>query len=282
MGKWMIRIILFTSVFVICYFAYNKVEISNGHVSAEVTSKKMPSNSVVISIKQLRLDSKALKHKQISVYYVPHPDDELLTYGVPIRNDLHTGKVVYLVLFTHGETSSIIKRLNHLVQPKLTPYKLGLARVKEFNRSSQDLGIDNNHKDIYDPRQLKAKMELIRKIALYFEQTFPHVTQNGLSRYDILPDHAITGMVLDQLYKEGKIKHKNIYASIYMSRFAEHRLTGKRIVPIDPRDKRIFNKAVLDYDRWDPKHGWYACGYLSVHNQFTSFLNHKYSILVKE
>ncbi|MCH5584831.1 PIG-L family deacetylase [Shimazuella sp. AN120528] len=285
MGKWIARILIFTSVFGICLFITSYLDIKHGgkgHVSARSSSQKILSNEIDSSLKKIRLEAQTQKHKQISVYYVPHPDDELLTYGVPIRNDLHAGKIVYLVLFTHGETSSIIKKLNLMVYPKLTPYELGLARVKEFNHSSQDLGIDNNHKDIFDPQKEQARIELIRKIALFFEQTFPHVTQNGLSKYDVIPDHAITGMVLDQLYKEGKIKHKRIYASIYMSRFAEHRLTGKRIYPKKAKDNSVFNKAIHDYDRWDPQHRWYACGYMSVRPQFNSFHKHKYSVLVKE
>lgn len=294
MGKWIIRLFLLIFVFVGSYFAYNIFLANQGlerHVSAAPNKPLKPKsvkNKPVLSIenvsmKKLRLDIKALKHRQISVYYVPHPDDELLSYGVPIRNDLHAGKVVYLVLFTHGEGSStILKVVNQVVKPKLTRTQMGLARVREFMRSTEDLGIDSNHKDVYDPQQQSEKRALIRKIALYFENNFPNVTQNGLSRYDVLPDHADTGTVLDELYKEGKIKHKRIFASIYMSRFAKHRLTGTKILPTYPSDDLIFDKAIFDYMHWDPHHGWYACGYISVHNQFNAFLAHKYSIEVNE
>lgn len=39
------------------------------------------------------------------IYFVPHPDDEALTFSVPIMNDIGAGKKVKLVLLSHGEES---------------------------------------------------------------------------------------------------------------------------------------------------------------------------------
>lgn len=60
----------------------------------------------------------------VSIYFVPHPDDEVLTYSVPIENDLRAGKKVYLVLLTAGEDSIALRRINERVEPDL--YEINL------------------------------------------------------------------------------------------------------------------------------------------------------------
>jgi hypothetical protein len=284
MGKWVFRLLLLTLIFSACYLLYGMLEMDR-EVSARNASDgglHKTTNYKTLGFKKLRLPIQSLNNKQIAVYYVPHPDDEILTYGVPIRNDLQAGKVVYLVLFTHGESSAIIRKLNDMVTLNLTKNDLGLARKREFILSSQNLGIDDNHKDIYNPKDIKYRIELIRKLAIYFENTFPHVTHNGMSKLDILKDHSLTGMVLDQLYKQGDIKHKNTYASIFMSRVGKKRLSGKKILLTNKGDEFFLDQSIMSYSRWDPKRGWYACGNLSVRNQFKSFSAKKYSILTKE
>jgi LmbE family N-acetylglucosaminyl deacetylase len=282
MGKWILRFFLLASFFVACYVIYSFFEMGYGvnatSISDGILHKAKDPRS--FGLTKLRISEESLKNKPIAVYYVPHPDDEVLTYGVPIRNDLNAGKVVYLILFTHGEGSAIITKLNKMVSPKkITPREIGVSRVREFLYSADALGIDSTHRDIYDPGKKNFKIGLVKQIALYFESLSTDVTHNGMSQMDVLQEHSMTGKVLNELYKEGKIKKKNTYASIYMSRFAKKQVKGKHIKLKNHKDEHYIESAIMTYNRWDPNNGWYACGYISVSEQFESLDAHKYSVL---
>jgi hypothetical protein len=257
-------------------YGVNATSISDGRLHKKTDIK-------AYGLTKLRISEESLKNKPISVYYVPHPDDEVLTYGVPIRNDLNAGKTVFLILFTHGEGSAILGKLNKMAAPKkITPEEIGRSRVREFLFSAEALGIDEKHRDVYGPNKKGYKLNLVRSVALYFESLSNDVTHNGMSQLDTLQEHAMTGKVLNDLYKKGKIKKKNTYASVYMSRFAKKKLKGKHVTLDNPHDNHYIDSSINTYKRWDPENGWYACGYISVSEQFNSIYSDKYSVRTKK
>ncbi|WP_240876984.1 PIG-L family deacetylase [Shimazuella soli] len=257
-------------------YGVNAISISDGKLHKKEDIK-------AYGLTKLRIPEESLRNKPISVYYVPHPDDEILTYGVPIRNDLDAGKIVFLVLFTHGEGSAILGKLNKMAAPKkITHEELGRSRVREFLFSAEALGIDEKHRDVYGPSKNGYKMNLVRSVALYFESLSNNVMHNGMSEMDTLPEHSLTGKVLNELYKQGKIKKKRTFASVYMSRFAKKKIKGPHIKLVNPTDNYYLDSSINTYNRWDPENGWYACGYISVSEQFKSFYAHKYSVLTKK
>lgn len=285
MGKWIFRFFLLCSFFLGCYVIYSFFEMGYGVNATSISDGRLHKKTDIKSygLTKLRIPEDSLKNKPISVYYVPHPDDEVLTYGVPIRNDLNAGKTVFLILFTHGEGSAILGKLNKMTAPKkVSPKELGRSRVREFLFSAEALGIGKDHRDVYGPNKKGYKVNLVRSVALYFESLSNDVTHNGMSQLDTLQEHSMTGKVLNELYKQGKIKKKNTYASIYMSRFAEKKLKGTHIQLDNPTDNYYIDSSINTYKRWDPENGWYACGYISVSEQFNSLYTHKYSVRTKK
>lgn len=230
----------------------------------------------------VHLNLDRFKNKNLAVYYVPHADDEVLAYGVPILNDLRAGKEVVLVLLSHGDTSSAFKKINQKINPDLSRIEFGFARVKEFQCSCDQLGIPKENRLVFNLKGGHYDPEFIKQIALQFERISPNVVHKGMSEKDILSDHAITGKVLNELKAQGKIKHVVTYASLYMSRIHIPRLTGTKITLSHPEDAKIIDKAAEAYSRWDPKHGWYSVGRISVGNQFKSLIHDKYSIQTKK
>ncbi|WP_028777913.1 PIG-L family deacetylase [Shimazuella kribbensis] len=281
MGKWIWNFFLLASFFLGCYVIYSFFELGYGVNAISNTDGRLHKKTDIKSygLTKLRIPEESLKNKSISVYYVPHPDDEILTFGVPIRNDINAGKTVFLVLFTHGEGSAILATLNKKIAPnKITAEDIGRSRVREFLHSAEALGVDKHHRDIYDPSKKRMKLRLVKSVALYFESLSNDVTHNGMSELDVLQEHAMTGKVLNQLQKEGKIKKKETYASVYMSRFAKKKLKGYPIRLDNATDEFYIDSSINTYKRWDPENGWYACGYISVTNQFNSLHADKYSI----
>jgi hypothetical protein len=281
MGKWISRFFLVGSFFLACYVIYSFFEMGYGVNATSISDGQLHKvkDTRSFGLTKLRIPEESLQNKPVSVYYVPHPDDEVLTYGVPIRNDLNAGKVVYLILFTHGEGSAIITKLNKMVSPKkITARELGTSRVREFLFAADALGVDSAHRDVYAPSKTGLKKNLLKQVALYFESLSTDVTHNGMSQNDVLQEHSMTGKVINKLYKEGKIKKKRTFASIFMSRISKKPLKGKEIRLDNAEDAHYINSAIMTYNKWDPENGWYACGYISVKGQFDSLNENKYSI----
>src|SRR3954452_21894294 len=53
---------------------------------------------ILFTPKQTRSPLKPAPSKKMVIYFSPHPDDEVLTFGIAILNDIRAGKMVYLVL----------------------------------------------------------------------------------------------------------------------------------------------------------------------------------------
>jgi LmbE family N-acetylglucosaminyl deacetylase len=243
------------------------------------------------------LDSAVLNSptKQV-VFYAPHPDDELLSFGVIASEYIALGYEVIYVLLTSGATSTAIKLINgELASPgngtrfvykgthnpaiagyaPLTAEDIGRARVTEFKSSAGEMNVtpDRIHTfDLLKENELCAEDvvgAMLGIVALY-----PQAIHWTMSTIDIHPHHRAAGESL-RLISEGT----QLLTGYTISRTTWDALAAERakaitalpatyfFKPVTDRMLRVRN-AALPYNAWNPKAGSFAVGYASVPKQF--------------
>jgi LmbE family N-acetylglucosaminyl deacetylase len=247
--------------------------------------------------------------KNVVIYVSPHADDEVLTFGIPILNDIRAGKKVYLILMSSGNHSFAREVLNgaydkesdrsqlagkkvkdnlykvfhnpykeHYKDGWLTHKKFGEARIREFYLSAAAFGIPRSHVQVFDLVNDFFVYRQVQDILEMYAKRFPDATFKTMSIKDVHPDHAMCGRVLDDLLKKHVIKHGVNYISITTDRIKKVKIPRSHIVYLaNPKDKKTLLKAINAYNIWDPKHGYYAIGYHSVPIEFRMLMKHMYT-----
>jgi LmbE family N-acetylglucosaminyl deacetylase len=250
--------------------------------------------------KQVQVPLKPAPSKNVVIYFSPHADDEVLTFGIPILNDIRVGKKVYLVLMSSGSHSFARERLNgaydkesdhiklagkklkdnlygvfhnpykeHYKDGWLTREKFGEARIREFYLSAAAFGIPRSQVQVFHLVNDHFVYRKVRRIFELYAKQFPDATFKTMSIKDVHPDHAMCGRVLDDLLKEHVIKHGVHYISITTDRIKKVKIPGSHKVYLaNPADKKMFFKTMKAYNIWDPKHGYYAIGFHSTSIEF--------------
>jgi LmbE family N-acetylglucosaminyl deacetylase len=216
------------------------------------------------------------------IYYVPHADDEVLTFGVPIINDIRDGKNVILILLSQGEVSKALHNINQRLKKQITKEEFAKARVREFHRAATVLGVQPNHQYDFHLKNMNFDQSKLRNIIISFEKKYPNALHKGMSMNDYHKDHADVGRALLYLKSQGKIKRYVTYASIYTDRLNKNRIPQNRIkgeiIHLNVySDALVLDRAIEVYKHWEPEKGWYACGYLSVPKQFKILQYRKYA-----
>ncbi|MFM6940541.1 MAG: PIG-L family deacetylase [Candidatus Planktophila sp.] len=233
--------------------------------------------------------------KQV-VFYAPHPDDELLSFGAIASEYISLGYEVIYVLLTSGSTSTAIKLINgELNSPgngtrfvyrgthnpasagyrPLTVEDIGNARVIEFKSSAGEMNVTSDRIYTYD--LLKANDLNVEDVVASISQIaeiYPQATHWSMSTVDIHPHHRGVGEALRVVAEE-----KGLLAAFTISRTTWESLAAERakfnpnlpatywFKPSADRVQRIRN-AALPYNAWNPQAGSYAVGYTSVPKQF--------------
>lgn len=193
------------------------------------------------------------------VYYIPHPDDEALTFGVSIFAHLQSGKDVHLVLLTKGEGSIVKKRLG------MNEEQFGNARLKEFQMSAQKLGVPQENLHYYDMGDGKVTQAGMESIISSFEATYPDASHKTFSWTDPHNDHSVSGKALKALSDRGVVSDARYYVKHQDTKRAPSRLMKDRYRP-------YYHPFILAsarvYQINNPAIGMYGIGYKSVPKSF--------------
>jgi N-acetylmuramoyl-L-alanine amidase len=269
--------------------------------------------SVSGNINNVLLKTEALKTPV--VYFVPHADDEVLTYGVDIRNMIASGRKVYLVLLSKGEDSGARDIQNgvydlesktpefaekpifcwwhglyhnpleeNYLHGHISQAEFAQARVDDFFRATIALGVPKSSiidesLFLMDYNSVTAKRVMEKYISLY-----PNADFRTMSEYDEHDQHAFLGEVLEQLEAENKVaKYQTKYfVSIYTGRFSGVSLNERKyaVTLTKPSDSTFVKNAIEAYKYFYPEHGIYANGYHSVAIQFNSLEENMKSVFL--
>jgi len=243
------------------------------------------------------LDSMVLNSpsKQV-VFYAPHPDDELLSFGAIASEYVSLGYEVIYVLLTSGSTSTAIKLINGELNspgngtrfvyrgthnPASAGYRplsvddIGRARVIEFKSSAGEMNVSPDH--IYTFDLLKdndLNLDDVTTAMSSIAAIYPQAMHWTMSTVDMHPHHRVAGEALRIV-----AENLQLLTAFTISRTTWESLAAERakfnpnlpatywFKPSPDRVQRIRN-AALPYNAWNPQAGSYAVGYTSVPKQF--------------
>ncbi|WP_172200194.1 PIG-L family deacetylase [Saccharibacillus qingshengii] len=221
----------------------------------------------------------------VNLFFIPHQDDEALTFGAAIRNHLNAGDECQIILYTDGSSSNVVRQLNgeikssmhrKMLDPKTEGYtpldRTDLVRCRndEFLRSCLSLGADREHIHMVQHMQdgtttVEACEELIVEFADRYPgarvKTFTDLGGNHR-------DHANMGAAALRLYRREKIADLRLYVEPYNLRQAKKAGRGIPIFKEQPETQRESVVASLnEYKKWNPPLEQFAIGYHSVRKE---------------
>ncbi|CAI6071091.1 PIG-L family deacetylase [Cohnella sp. JJ-181] len=219
----------------------------------------------------------------INLFFVPHQDDEALTFGAGIRNHLDVGDECHVILYTDGRSSSVRKQLNGEAKSALTrrfydPSAEGYGylgeadmvrlRNDEFRRSCLALGVPETHIHFADGqmRDGSTTVEGCEAVLREYLRRYPDARVKAFT--DLggnHGDHANMGRAARRLARSGAIADLRLYVEPYNLRNA--RRESRRLELLVERSRDHAHRVVAslrEYKRWDPASGQLAIGYHSV------------------
>jgi len=267
-----------------------------------IKSKKSKTKKVskVVDSPSSLLDPKVLTSptKQV-VFYSPHPDDELLSFG-PIASEYQAlGYELIYVLVTAGSTTVARKLINgELSSPgngtrfvyrgrrdpaisgytPLTESDVGKARTIEFKSAAAEMGVHPEKLSCFDllDNNNIIPVSTCTDVIKQSINKYPDAIHWSMSTLDVHPHHRTVGECLRTLTENTSTR--SAYA---ISRVGWDQITNQQTLqnssipnlyhfkPDNSRVQRIRN-AALTYNAWNPIANSFAIGYASVPSQFES------------
>jgi len=212
-----------------------------------------------------------------AIFYIPHQDDEIVSFGTAILNHLFAGDDVHLVLCTDGAGSGVRAELNgdrpcrvhnRTYRFGLSKQDFSLARNREFFWSAGCLGVPPDHihlrQHIEDGCMTGEQAEAVIR---EFARRYPGASHRTFTYTDPHPDHHHLGFALQRLYDANEVGDARFYfKTSEMQRFEG---TWETAAPEQLPFLRAANHA---YRVFVPGRGLYSIGYLSVPGTFDTQL----------
>lgn len=212
-----------------------------------------------------------------SVYYAPHADDEVLSLGGAILDDINKGHEVVVVLLSHGKASRSINEVNSkLVDQDITTLSIedfGAARVEEFKKAVKRLGVLEENTFVYNLSDGGFRIDEVKKIMIEMNELYPKASHHTLTYKDPHSDHSKAGSALKKLLDEEKISTGRFYIPI--QEFENMEYSGVKSVPAHLLNDYI--NSLEAYNLWDPDNGFYAIGQTSVKPYFIAAIEYRES-----
>ena len=215
--------------------------------------------------------------RPVDVFYTPHPDDETLSMSTSITSAVRRGDRVILVALSDGGNTKARAAINQRLgpgTPPLTVDQVATARARELLDAAADLGVpptdvvpahlDAESSDCGAVITVAEAMAVMRAMAARFPGA-RHVTMSYVAERH--PDHLDAGEALRRLVAARVITPAEWTVSRLWWGVAGPEGTWR--IP-DPRDVERIRLAAGEYHRWDPAHGSYAVGWVSVPDQFAA------------
>lgn len=206
---------------------------------------------------------------QACIFYIPHPDDEVLNMGAAVLEAQKHYDPVILVLLTKGTASATL----HLVNDKLasqglsalTRDELGESRLMDFRESTAHLGIPSDNIHLNELQDSQVKSADVKEIILSFEAMYPHALHQTMTWDDTHPDHAAAGTALRELQAAGSIDEARYI--VFLLHWDQYPAANITAITADA-DLTKYKAALNSYYVWNPQEGRYSIGILSTKAAF--------------
>lgn len=195
-----------------------------------------------------------------AVFYIPHQDDEALTFGVSILNHIDLGFDVHVVMLTDGGASVIKDRLG------MTRSQFTQARNNEFMAAMRLMGVKESNVRFANFRDNELTVEQVASVVREYDAKYPTARHKTYSYGDWHTDHKNAGLGLKKVVDEGLLTD----ARYYVRREETASPNGTNLVKdtFKPYYGTVL-KAVADaYTMENPRLGLYGIGYKSVPSSF--------------
>lgn len=174
------------------------------------------------------LPASANSGANMSFFFVPHQDDDVISMGLAIAQATRAHRQVYVVEVTDGAQTQALAKINYRInlidqrQPKkrlvpLTHATLAAARNREQRAALETLGVPASHIVVesqvghpgtaaqpYFTVDEPSYREFVRLLTSYVNR-YPKASFNTMSWLDLHPDHYHLGYALDSLCVSRKL-----------------------------------------------------------------------------
>lgn len=195
-------------------------------------------------------------------FYIPHQDDDLLTFGVSILNHLEGGHNVHIVMLTNGANSFVRTRLG------MTKDSFSRARNNEFLNAMKALGVDPDNIYFENLEDGATTVDDIKEVITEYELAYPKAKHKAFSPLYGHRDHVNGGLALAELEREGVVSDARYYLQQAYIPPAELRVIKSRYSSSYATRLR---KAASFYRIADVNLPLYGIGYKSVPKSFEAF-----------
>ena len=225
------------------------------------------------------------------LYFVPHQDDELLTFGIDIANSVKEGCDVHVIVCTDGSSSNVRLRLgnrefctqcNEQHVFDLTRADFTATRDQEFIGSCTALGVKRENIHMEDERVVDGQLtedeakRIIKKYLALIDEDSTVCTMYPNPPEIQHKDHMRLGFGAKALKEEGVIQHLVLMEEPYVAIIAEHTPDDEPILVYAPDDIAVqIQKAVDEYFLWKPAEKRYAVGFHSVPDEMNQLITEK-------
>lgn len=240
-------------------------------------------------------------NKQV-IFYSPHPDDELLSFGPIASEYVALGYELIYVLLTSGSSTSAIKLINGEVaapgnanrfvfkgkhDPAVSGYApltvadVGKARIIEFRSAAGEMQVKPNNVYVHD-LLVDDELPVESVVAVMNEMVsiYPNAIHWSMSTMDIHRHHRAAGEALRQATVATSIKTGFALSRPTWPQIEKQKSFNNPEIPeifsFKPQADRVqrLRNAALPYFAWNPIAGSYAIGYTSVPGQFEGLESH--------
>ena len=279
-------------------------------VSIKEKKPKSKNKQKIVETAASTLDPQVLSetNKQV-VFYSPHPDDELLSFGPIASEYVSLGYELIYVLVTAGSTTVARRLINGELKspgngtrfvysgwrvpamsgyPLLTEADVGKARTLEFKSAAAEMGVHPEKVTCFDLlKDNQVPLSDCKELMLQVIAKYPNAIHWTMSTLDVHPHHRALGESLRSVTEKTTTRTAFSISRVGWDQIAnqqqmqnESMPSIKHFKPDQSRVQRIRN-AALTYNAWNPAANSFAIGYASVPAQFEkleSLGDCKYSI----
>lgn len=195
------------------------------------------------------------------VFYIPHQDDETLTFGLGIMNHLWNGHNVHVVLLTDGSASGVRTTLG------MTEIEFTQARNREVELALSIMGVKPENIDYLNYKDGTLTVAIMESVIKSYEAKYPGAKHKAFSWTDAHVDHKVSGQALKNLTTAGTTTD----ARYYVRRGDNPVGLVLTTEPCADYYTPLLLAVAQAYDIENTRLGFYGIGYKSVTASFDAF-----------